>query len=110
ATTIRFMMNSTTDSVQDSQAAASCDQPSGLPAKPSQSNPTVSNAPSGTSHIRSFVHRRSHITQGQQEALEKLLPQWSITYRNELLATAAAFGRLAPVILEIGFGMGETTQ
>ena len=67
--------------------------------------------PSGTGgHIRSFVHRRSHITHGQKEALDRLLPQWSIPYRPAPLDTAQAFGRQAPVILEIGFGMGETTQ
>lgn len=71
---------------------------------------TTSSAPSGVGHIRSFVHRRSHITQGQQDALARLLPEWSIAYRNSPLNLAKAFGREAPTILEIGFGMGETTQ
>ena len=62
-----------------------------------------------TGHIRSFVHRRSHITPSQQAALDALLPRWSITYRPALLDLEAAFGRSAPVVLEIGFGMGETT-
>ena len=61
-------------------------------------------------HIRSFVHRRSHITPGQKEALDRLLPQWAIPYRPERLDVAAAFGRAAPTVLEIGFGMGETTE
>lgn len=65
---------------------------------------------SGSDHIRSFVHRRAHITPSQEAALERLLPQWSIPYQNAPLDLAAAFGREAPVILEIGFGMGETTQ
>jgi len=64
----------------------------------------------GTPHIRSFVHRRGHITQGQREALEQLLEKWSITYAPQRLDLAAPFGRQAPTILEIGFGMGETTQ
>lgn len=61
-------------------------------------------------HIRSFVHRRSHITLGQQEALDRLLPKWSIPYQASRLDVERAFGRAAPTILEIGFGMGETTE
>jgi len=64
----------------------------------------------GATHIRSFVHRRGHITQGQRDALERLLDRWSIPYAPRQLDTAAAFGRQAPTILEIGFGMGETTE
>ncbi|MCD0501579.1 tRNA (guanosine(46)-N7)-methyltransferase TrmB [Bordetella petrii] len=64
----------------------------------------------GATHIRSFVHRRGHITQGQRDALEQLLGKWSLPYANRRLDTAAAFGRQAPTVLEIGFGMGETTQ
>ena len=61
-------------------------------------------------HIRSFVHRRGHITQGQKEALSTVRDKWSIPYSQALLDPAAAFGRAAPLILEIGFGMGETTE
>lgn len=61
-------------------------------------------------HIRSFVNRRSHITQGQQEALEAFLTTWSLAYRPTLLNLAETFEREAPTILEIGFGMGETTE
>ncbi|MBF6618345.1 MAG: tRNA (guanosine(46)-N7)-methyltransferase TrmB, partial [Candidimonas sp.] len=71
---------------------------------------TTSTALSGTTHIRSFVHRRAHITPGQREALDRLMPQWSIPYRPSILDFEKAFGREAPTILEIGFGMGETTQ
>jgi len=63
-----------------------------------------------TQHIKSFVNRRSHITQGQQEALDTWLNKWSIAYTPSLLDVHAAFGRAAPTILEIGFGMGETTE
>lgn len=61
-------------------------------------------------HIRSFVHRRSHITPGQQAALDQLLPRWAISYQETRLDADAAFQRSADTILEIGFGMGETTQ
>jgi len=61
-------------------------------------------------HIRSFVNRRGHITLGQKEALERLMGIWAIPYKPALLNIDAAFGRTAPTILEIGFGMGETTE
>src|SRR3546814_9903442 len=46
-------------------------------------------------HIRSFVHRRSHITPGQKEALDRLMPQWAIAYRPGPLDFSLAFGRSA---------------
>lgn len=61
-------------------------------------------------HIKSFVNRRSHITQGQQEALDTWLAKWSHPYAPKLLDLTETFGRTAPTILEIGFGMGETTE
>ena len=63
-----------------------------------------------TTHIRSFVHRRSHITQGQQQALDTLLAKWGVSYQTSLLDLEGTFGRRADTILEIGFGMGETTE
>jgi tRNA (guanine-N7-)-methyltransferase len=61
-------------------------------------------------HIRSFVNRRSHMTQGQQQALDAYLDKWSLPYHAEVLDLSAAFGRSTSTILEIGFGMGETTE
>src|SRR5690606_4183243 len=76
---------------------------------PALDNVITSTAPSGAGHIRSFVHRRAHITPGQKEALDRLMPLWSLPYRRSTLDFAKAFGRAAPTVLEIGFGMGETT-
>jgi tRNA (guanine-N7-)-methyltransferase len=50
------------------------------------------------------------MTQGQQQALDTYLDKWSLAYRCEWLDLTQAFGRSAPTILEIGFGMGETTE
>lgn len=61
-------------------------------------------------HIRSFVHRRSHMTPGQKQAVELHMEKWALPYRDKVLDYADTFGRQAPTILEIGFGMGETTQ
>lgn len=46
---------------------------------------------------------------GQQRALEELGPRYVLPYRAAPLDLAQAFGRTAPVVLEIGFGMGGAT-
>ena len=58
--------------------------------------------------IRSFVRRAGRITPSQQRAFETLWPEYGVEYRVELLAFKQLFGRSAPVVLEIGFGNGET--
>lgn len=61
-------------------------------------------------HIKSFVHRRGHITLGQKAALETLAPKWVLPYQPQTLDFEELFERkTADTILEIGFGMGETT-
>ena len=60
-------------------------------------------------HIRSFALRRGRVTQAQRRAYEEVLPRLAIAYRPAPLDLDAAFGRHAPTVLEIGFGMGETT-
>ncbi|MFO1315282.1 MAG: tRNA (guanosine(46)-N7)-methyltransferase TrmB [Burkholderiales bacterium] len=59
--------------------------------------------------IRSFVLRQGRLSPAQARALDTLLPRYGIDYAPRALDFAAAFGRRAPAILEIGFGMGETT-
>lgn len=59
--------------------------------------------------VRSYVLRQGRLTPAQQRACEALLPRFGIPYREMLLDLEEAFGRRAPKILEIGFGMGETT-
>jgi tRNA (guanine-N7-)-methyltransferase len=60
-------------------------------------------------HIRSFVRRQGRVSPAQQRACETLLPQFGIAYQAARLDLAAAFARPAPKILEIGFGMGDST-
>jgi len=63
-----------------------------------------------TERIRSFVLRAGRTTAGQQRAMEELGPQFLIPFQDAILDLQAAFGGSAkPKILEIGFGMGETT-
>ena len=59
--------------------------------------------------IRSFVLRQGHLSAGQQRAMDEGMPKWGIAYRPETIDLEQAFGRAAPKILEIGFGMGGAT-
>lgn len=59
--------------------------------------------------IRSFVTRAGRLSPAQARALEQLGPQFMLSYRKECLDFAQVFGREAPTVLEIGFGMGDTT-
>ena len=59
--------------------------------------------------VRSFVRRAGRTTSGQARAFDKLGPTFLLPYQTQPLDATAAFGRAAPLILEIGFGMGEAT-
>jgi len=59
----------------------------------------------GRRPVRSFVRREGRITPAQREALERLLPRYRLP--GGPVDLAAAFGREAPVHMEIGFGMGD---
>lgn len=73
------------------------------PATPDTDNPDF------IRRIRSFVLRQGHLSKGQERALEEFGPHFCIEYRAEPLDLHAAFGRAAPKVLEIGFGMGQAT-
>jgi tRNA (guanine-N7-)-methyltransferase len=60
-------------------------------------------------HIRSYVLRQSRVSPAQQRACVTLLPRFGIAYAAHALDLDQAFGRMAPKILEIGFGMGDST-
>jgi tRNA (guanine-N7-)-methyltransferase len=71
----------------------------------------VTESPTGTFRrpIRSFVLRQGRFSPAQQRARDELLPRFGIPFASAPLDFDAIFGRDAPRILEIGFGMGETT-
>lgn len=60
-------------------------------------------------HIRSYVLRQGRISKAQQRCLDTLLPVYGIPYSQQPLDLENVFGRTVNTILEIGFGMGETT-
>jgi len=59
--------------------------------------------------IRSFVLRQGRVSNAQRRAVDTLLSVYGIAYAPGALDFEQVFGRRAPAILEIGFGMGETT-
>jgi tRNA (guanine-N7-)-methyltransferase len=59
--------------------------------------------------IRSYVLRQGRVSNAQARAHHELLPRFGIAFSNQQLDLGRLFGRAAPRILEIGFGMGETT-
>lgn len=59
--------------------------------------------------IKSFVTRAGRLSTAQERAIQTLGPRFCVPYQKSLLDSEAAFGRAAPLILEIGTGMGETT-
>lgn len=60
-----------------------------------------------TRRIRSFVRREGRLTPGQQRALDELWPRYGLASDTSLVASIA-FGRTAPLTLEIGFGNGAS--
>lgn len=78
-------------------------------------------APADVAHprtIRSFVRRAGRTTAGQTRALQELGPHYLIAYQASLQPLAALYPQLAPtgasnsprpLVLEIGFGMGEAS-
>jgi tRNA (guanine-N7-)-methyltransferase len=59
--------------------------------------------------IRSYVLRAGRMGTGQQRALAELGPRYVLPFEPRPLDFATVFGRSAPVLLEIGFGMGDAT-
>jgi tRNA (guanine-N7-)-methyltransferase len=60
-------------------------------------------------HIRSFVRRMGRMSLAQERFYADMMPKVGIQYAPQPIDLDAVFGRSAPKILEIGFGMGETT-
>ncbi len=60
--------------------------------------------------IRSFVLRQGRVTKGQANALETQWPKHGLEYGLQTIDLNTVFNRTSSKkILEIGFGMGETT-
>ena len=56
--------------------------------------------------VRSFVLRQGRLTKGQDDALQRLWPQFGIARGDDLLDMDSLFENDSPITLEIGFGDG----
>lgn len=74
-------------------------------------HPPDSNAPPMRRGVRSYVLRAGRMGPGQQRAIETLGPRFVLPVSDDtaLFDFDAVFGRRAPVVMEIGFGMGDAT-
>ena len=59
--------------------------------------------------VRSYVLRQGRMSEAQHRAVDVLYPQFGLAWTGQPLEAARIFGRSAPLVLEIGSGMGETT-
>ena len=100
--------------IHDPNEAGLPRDPSELPGDklPEPTEAADSAAPDNALHlrrIRSFVTRAGRVSTGQRRAMDELGPRYVVPYSPEQPDWEAVFGRRAPRILEIGFGMGATT-
>ncbi|BBP42384.1 tRNA (guanosine(46)-N7)-methyltransferase TrmB [Thiosulfativibrio zosterae] len=58
--------------------------------------------------IKSYVRRQGRLSAGQQTAIDTNWSQFGLEFEDKLLDFTELFGRTAPTILEIGFGMGAS--
>jgi len=59
--------------------------------------------------IRSFVLRQGRMSEAQHRFLDEVMPRVGVAYRPAPIDLAEVFGRKAPQVVEIGFGMGQST-
>lgn len=58
--------------------------------------------------IRSYVIRGGRITEGQRGAFDKWWPHYGLSLFDGPLLPAEVFERDAPLVVEVGFGMGDS--
>ncbi|MBN0985983.1 tRNA (guanosine(46)-N7)-methyltransferase TrmB [Amphritea pacifica] len=76
--------------------------------KTEQQTPEQSTGEKYMRTVKSFVLRAGRMTEGQQKAMETQWPLMGLEPDSGMLDLAQVFGREAPVVLEIGFGMGDS--
>ncbi|WP_136248460.1 tRNA (guanosine(46)-N7)-methyltransferase TrmB [Halomonas borealis] len=75
---------------------------------PTTTGPEGPDAPLHRRGIKSYVLRAGRMTGAQTRGLEEVWPRLGLTLADGRQDLAALFGRRAPVVLEIGFGMGAS--
>ena len=79
------------------------------PAQPGDSEYVDAVLPAERPRLRSFVVRPGRMGPGQARAMTELGPRFVLPLSTAPDGVAAAFGRAAPLVVEIGFGMGAAT-
>ncbi len=59
--------------------------------------------------VTTFYPRRGRVSGRHEDALTRLFPRYGVRIPGEPLDFGRLFGRVAPVVLEIGSGMGDAT-
>lgn len=83
--------------------------PPEAPGTEESSQSSAEGTPAFRRRIRSFVTRAGRVSTGQRRALDELGPRFLVPYAPSPADWDAQFGRHAPRVLEIGFGMGAST-
>jgi tRNA (guanine-N(7)-)-methyltransferase (EC 2.1.1.33) len=58
--------------------------------------------------IRSYVIRAGRMTDGQKNAFDRWWPMYGLSLFDGVIDPTAVFGREAPLVVEVGFGMGDS--
>ncbi|WP_322053625.1 tRNA (guanosine(46)-N7)-methyltransferase TrmB [Paraburkholderia bannensis] len=92
-------------------AQPGCTPPDQTDAAPDAENSADKDTDASLHHrrIRSFVTRAGRVSTGQRRAMDELGPRFVVPYTPEGADWNTVFGREAPRVLEIGFGMGAST-
>jgi len=75
---------------------------------PEQAQTATENTDKPMRTVKSFVLRAGRMTEGQQKAMAEQWPRMGLELQQGMLDLKQVFGREAPVVLEIGFGMGDS--
>lgn len=59
--------------------------------------------------VKTYVMRSGRMTAAQERSYNELAPAWCIPFENKKLNFIDVFGNTNPIIVEIGFGMGDAT-
>ncbi|MBD3777072.1 MAG: tRNA (guanosine(46)-N7)-methyltransferase TrmB [Thiotrichales bacterium] len=73
-----------------------------------ENTPLTESTQNNLRRIKSFVLRQGRLSASQQQAIDSQWPRFGLEMADELLDLNAVFGREAPTIVEIGFGMGTS--
>lgn len=75
----------------------------------SQNDAEIKTLPQYKREIKTYVLRAGRMTVAQEKAYKELAPSWCIPFEEKKLNFIDVFGNTNPIVMEIGFGMGDAT-